>query len=124
MSRHSLEAVPSCSIYTGMVAGDQIWISIPNNFGKYYSGLYNSIFDAAILLSFATNAITTFTIAYKLWCVTERDSLDPVAYHEVLLQELSYILREGSRLDWAKESSADRIDSSRRIRSCLPHIPC
>ena len=52
------------------------------------------------------------------------DSLDPIVQHEVLLQELPYIRREHSRLEEAKESSAGRNDSSRRIRSCLPHNPC
>ena len=51
-----------------------------------------------------------------------RDSLDPVVHHEVILQELPYVHREDSPFELAKDSSADRIDSARRIRCCLPRI--
>jgi len=51
------------------------------------------------------------------------DSLDPVAHHKMILQESPDIGREDSWLEWTKESSADHIDSSRRIRSCLPRTP-
>ena len=53
----------------------------------------------------------------------ERDSLYLVAHQEVLLQELPYIC-EVSQPKEAKESSADHIDSSRRIGSRFPRIPC
>ena len=46
-----------------------------------------------------------------------------MAHHQVLLQELPNIHREDSRLEWTKESSADHIDSCRRIRPLLPRIP-
>ena len=60
-------------------------------------------------------------IAYKLWYVSV--SLDPVACHEVILQELPHIHRGDPRLEAKKESSADHIDDSCRIRPCLPRIP-
>ena len=52
-----------------------------------------------------------------------RDFLDPPVYHEVILQELPYIHHQDSRLEGTNEFSADRIDSSRRIRPCLPWNP-
>ena len=62
-------------------------------------------------------------IAYQLWYFTEGGNhLIQVAYPEVILQELLYIHREVSGLKWTKESSADRVDYSRRIRPCLPRI--
>ena len=63
----------------------------------------------------AMNAIMTAIIAYRLWCVAV-NSLDSVGYHEVILQESLHIDHEDSRLEWTKESSADHIDSSCRIR--------
>ena len=107
-----------------MILGLQIWISIPNDFGQYYSSLHNSLFDATMVLSFATNAITTMLIAYKLWYVTVGGTHLIMSQNEVLLQELPNIRHEHSRLEEAKKSSADRNDSSRRIRSCLLHNPC
>ena len=84
-----------------------------------------SLMGTMISLSIATNAITTMMIAYKLWYVDRcgYDLLDPVAHHRMTSQESPYIHRERSRLGPTKESSADHIDSPRRIGSCLPRIP-
>jgi len=46
-----------------------------------------------------------------------------MAHHEVILQDLPNIDRKDSRLEATTESSADHIDSSRRIRPRLPRIP-
>ena len=95
-----------------MIVGDQIWISIPNSYHQMDSYLYNSLSDAAIILSVATNGVTTTMIAYKLWYVAVGGFTGSRADYEVILQELPYIHREASRLEWAKESRADHIDSS------------
>ena len=109
-----------------MTVGTLIWISIPSNSDQWSSKVDFSLSIASFALSITTNAVTTIMIGYKLWYVAVTVGgilLGPVAHHEVILQELSYIDREDSRLESTKESSADRIDSSRRIRSCFPRIP-
>jgi len=52
-----------------------------------------------------------------------RDSLDLMTHHEVILQETPHIRRKDFRLESTKESSANHINPSRRIRPCLPRIP-
>ena len=75
-------------IYTliGIFFGDQIWLSIPNDYDQFNSNLDISLTTAGNTLSIATNAVTTMMIAYKLWYVAVGD-IYPVAHHEVILQE-------------------------------------
>ena len=52
-----------------MTVALRIWLSIPNYYVKWASNLEYYLGGAIILLSIATNAITTTMIAYKLWYV-------------------------------------------------------
>ena len=45
------------------------------------------------------------------------------AHHEVKFQELPCIQHEDSRIEEKNDTSADNIDSSRRIGPCLPWTP-
>jgi len=102
------------------MVGDLIWLSVlMPNFQINFS-LANSLMVASLTLSVATNAFTTIMIAYKLWTSLWVGSL---AHHEIILQELPHIRREDSQLESKEESSANNINSSRRIRCCLPRIP-
>jgi len=56
-------------------------------------------------------------------CHCGRDPLDPAADHDVKMQELPYIHHWGSWLEGANDFSANHIDSTRRIRPCLPRNP-
>ena len=62
-----------------MTVGAEIWISIPNDSARLYPGLRNTLLEAAIMLSFATNAITTMLMAYKLWYVAV-DRIDRIQW--------------------------------------------
>ena len=53
-----------------MTVGDLIWLSIPNSdYVQLDSNLANSLGIANLGLSFATNAVATMLIAYRLWYV-------------------------------------------------------
>ena len=47
------------NIYTGITVGDQIWISISNDYDQLNSNVDDSLTPAGVTLSIAMNATTT-----------------------------------------------------------------
>jgi len=71
----------------GVKFGNQIWLSIPNDYGQKGLGVDISLTTALNALFIATNAITTIMISYKLWYVLVAEFTTYSSSNEVIIQE-------------------------------------
>ena len=53
----------------GLTVGDTIWLSTHHGYDYFTSNKSGVVMILSLVLSIATNAVTTMMIAYKLWYV-------------------------------------------------------